>query len=295
VEKFYSSVINKTSRYTRCLSWWNLVRWFSTIAFLSVGVLFMGVGGKAFPRSSFVLILIALNLLNLVYSFWLEDVHTFKIFPLIHNFLDVIIFSLAISMTGGLKSPLIWLYLIPIITASLTNGKIPGFLAGIFSTFCMIQITLQIKDFDFHTVAGITPVTKQEFLRQTPEMISFTCLFFLTYFITSYLSESLKRDSGDLICLNSLLSPNNSETPRTEETAQKIKKLAAIVRTGISFQDELLKPLAIISTNIERLMKDEQVKNTNGKFKELAEGILGLKTVLGKIERLYKDSAVVVQ
>src|SRR3990172_8168400 len=121
------------------LKWWNYVRWLSTISFLSVGIVQIAVSRVNFPVHAFVLTLIGTTLLNIVYTVWINYFDTNHLYPFIHNFLDIVIFSLAIHITGGLKSPFLWSYLIPILTSSITIGRMAGLLAcfasliGLFS------------------------------------------------------------------------------------------------------------------------------------------------------------------
>lgn len=285
------SIKREESGYKRSLSWWNLVRWLSTIGFLGVGIILMGMEGRDFQLQSFIMILIAINLLNLVYSFWLVDIQHNKFFPILHNLMDVIIFSLAISMTGGIKSPLIWSYLIPIITSSITIGKTTGFFACIFSLVGLVVVVLQSQGIDFREMLAFSPQMQQELLYHTPKIISYTCLFFLTYFISSFLSESLRRQNRVLILLNNLLDKRNRDIMRAQAKVRKMEEIATINRLARTFQHELNNPLAVISMNTELLLKENGQKGKAfERIKAVDDGVRRIKTVIGKLERLYQPA-----
>ena len=277
--------------YRSSLSWWNLVRWFSTIGFLGIGLVLMGMEGREFQRDSFIMILIAINLLNLVYSFWLEDVQRFKFFPILHNLLDIIIFSIAISMTGGVKSPFIWSYLIPIITSSITIGKTTGLLASFFSLIGMIIVTLRTQGIYFDEMVTFSSQMQVELVYQMPKLISYTCLFFLSYFISSFLSDALRRQNRVLILLNNLLDQRNRDILRAQEKVKKMEEIATINRLARTIQHELNNPLAIISMNTELFLKENgQDRKAIGRIKAVIDGISRMKSVIGKLERIYQPA-----
>jgi len=283
------NIAGKDNSYNRSLSWWNLVRWLSTISFFAVCILSIIIQGGNFPRESFIMILVALNLLNLVYSFWLTDIQSIKFFPILHNLLDVIVFSIAISITGGVKSPLIWSYLIPIITSSITIGKKTGFFACIFSFIGLIVVITYTQGIDIKQIIILSPLMRQELLNQLPNILSYTCLFLLTYFISSFLSEALRKQNRVLILLNNLLDKRNRDIVRAQDKVQKMEELESANRLAQSFRNQLINPLTIIAMNTELLLKENFRDNsTSERIKAVNDGVMRMKTVLGKIEQLYQ-------
>ena len=164
----------KEKSYKSALSWWNYVRWLSTVSFLAVGIIQMGLSGSKFPMNAFALTLVAITLLNIAYSLWIENYRSRSIFPIVHNFLDIIIFSLAIFMTGGIKSPFLWGYLIPILTSSITIGRKSGFLATVLSIVGIMGVSY-LSDMTFIANLRETYETINISKIEPKKLLSFAC------------------------------------------------------------------------------------------------------------------------
>jgi len=277
--------------FNHSLKWWNLVRWLSTIGYLSVGILLMRIEGKEFSLEPFIMILIAINLLNLVYSFWLQDMHQSMFFPIMHNFLDVVVFSLAIIVTGGISSPLIWMYLIPIITSSVTSGKTVGFLACMFSLVGLFMVVPHTQGLGLDEWAFSSSALKNSFIPQITKVISYSCLFFLVYFISSFLSEALRRQNRLLILLNNLVDKKNRDVLRAQEKVTKMEEIATINRLARTFQHELNNPLSIITESAQLLMNERTLsRDALERVRALGDSVTSMKTVLGKLDSLYQPA-----
>lgn len=268
------------------LKWWNHVRWLSTISFLSIGIVQMALKNLTFPKISFVLILTAITLLNFLYSFWLQHSGNTGIYPFIHNFLDMLIFSFAIYITGGKDSPLIWSYLIPILTSSITIGKLAGFVASLSSIFGLfVVLFLQDHQEIFHQV-GLSIHLRHVSELNINMLLSYACLFFLVYFISSFLASTLRAQNKTLVKLNQVLGQKNKQIVASQDKLLQMERKALVDKMARTIQHELNNPMAILSLNAELLIKepDERLQK---QLRPIWNAVLRMRAILAKIERLY--------
>ena len=273
--------------FTNALKWWNYVRWFSTISFLSVGIIQMAIKHQDFPQNDFIYILICIMLLNLAYSFWLNNFRFNRLYILLHNFLDILIFSMVIYMTGGPNSPLIWLYLIPILTSSITAGKGTGFWAGFLS---IVSLFMVLFFTEYRGIAIFSVDFSRELLlfaqKNSITLLSYACLFFLVYFISSFLATTLHKQNKELSCLNKEINKRNTDL--VDSCNKKLYQekqifVDTIIRT---LQHEMNNPLTIISVNAELLVK-EQGQSYLERVESIQNNITRIRSIVTKIENRY--------
>jgi signal transduction histidine kinase len=270
------------------LHWWNFVRWLFTISYLSVGIIEMALTGKHFPLFAFVLTFVGITLLNIVYSIWVNNFASNSIYLYFHNFLDITIFSLSIYVTGGISSPLMWSYLIPILTSSITVSRMAGLMACFFSLLGLYTVII----LDNYRLAGQIQNTT-EFVRMVSGMnshnlLSYACLFLLVYFISSFLSNTLRFQNKSLIDLSELLNIKNQQLLKSQEKILEMERKALVDRIARTIQHELNNPLAIMTLKAEMVIKEnEQARN---RMKPIWESIIRMKKILSKIEKLYSYS-----
>lgn len=268
------------------LKWWIHVRWLSTISFLSIGIIQMALKNAAFPRFSFILILTAITLLNFVYSFWLQHTKNAEIYPYIHNFLDMLIFTFAIYITGGKESPLIWSYLIPILTSSITIGRTAGLVASLSSLLGLFTVLILEDHQGLLHRTGLLDYLKNISEINISMLFSYTCLFFLVYFISSFLANTLREQNKTLIKLNHLLGKKNRQIVASQDKLLQMERKALVDNMARTIQHELNNPMAVLSLNTELLIK-EQDEGLQKRLKPIWNAVLRMRKTLGKIEKLY--------
>ncbi len=273
---------------TTALKWWNYVRWFSTISFLSVGIIQMAIKKQEFPQYTFIYTLIGIMILNMAYSFWLDNFKLNNLYILFHNFLDISIFSMVIFMTDGPESPLIWLYLIPILTSSITVGRGAGLWASILSLISLFVILYlsEYKSIQFNMETVQTIISFAE--KNTITLISYACLFFLAYFISSFLATTLRSQNSELIRLNaSMYKKNNALVESCNKKIFKEKQIFVdtILRT---LQHELNNPLTILSVNADLLLKEEG-RTYVERVDSIQNNIARIRSIMTKIENRYRN------
>jgi len=270
------------------LKWWNYVRWFSTISFFSLGIIQISISGFSFPPFAFILTLLAITLLNIAYSIWINHFKNQSIFPIIHNLLDIVIFSLAIFMTGGIKSPFLWGYLIPILTSSITIGIRAGFFASMLSVIGLIGVS-QLGGLPLVNSLKQTYAIFNFTQFDTKTLLSFGCLFFLVYFISSFLANTLRTQNQHLKSLNQQLQKKNKLILESQEKLIEMQKRDTIYQTALTLQHEINNPMTILSLNTELLAKDTPDKDKQ-RIQKITDAVQRIKTILDKIKVLHSKT-----
>ncbi|HDP99163.1 MAG TPA: HAMP domain-containing histidine kinase [bacterium] len=269
------------------LKWWNYVRWLSTITFLSVGIIQMSLSGASFSVTAFILTLVAITLLNIAYSLWIKNFKYNLVFPIIHNFMDIIIFSLAIFMTGGIHSPFLWGYLIPILTSSITIGIRAGFLASMFSVVALLIVAY------FTDQVALSPVNNAAALNvykwDSKTILSFVCLFLMVYFISSFLANTLRVQNNHLKNLNLALREKNEMIVNSQKKLLEMERRDTIYQTALTLQHEINNPLTILSLNTEMLAK-ETAGLQNERLIKITDSVQRIARILGQIRVLHSQT-----
>ena len=248
----------------------------------------MSLSQTKFNLYAFGLTLLAITLLNIAYSLWIGNYKSNSIFPVIHNFLDIIIFSLAIFMTGGINSPFLWGYLIPILTSSITIGRKPGFLASVLSILGLLCVSY-LSDASFFLQFNAANESSYISGLETKTLLSFACLFLLVYFISSFLANALRMQNDNLQSLNLQLQEKNKLILESQKKVLEMQKRETIYNMVFTLQHELNNPLAILALQSEMLVKENN-NNTNGRFKSISDCIFRIKKIMIKIQKLNSDT-----
>ena len=248
----------------------------------------MSLSQTKFNLYAFGLTLLAITLLNIAYSLWIGNYKSNSIFPVIHNFLDIIIFSLAIFMTGGINSPFLWGYLIPILTSSITIGRKAGFLASVLSILGLLCVSY-LSDAAFFSQFNVANDATYISRLETKTLLSFACLFLLVYFISSFLANALRMQNNNLQSLNLQLQEKNKLILESQAKVMEMQKKETIYNMVFTLQHELNNPLAILALQSEMLVK-ENINNTNGRLKSISDCIFRIKKIMEKIQKLNSDT-----
>ena len=285
IDQVFNTRENKN--FTIALKWWNYVRWFSTLSFLSVGILQMAIKQQDFPKNDFIYTLICIMLLNLAYSIWLNNFKFNRLYILSHNFLDILIFSMVIYMTDGPESPLIWLYLIPILTSSITAGKGTGLWASFLSVVSLFMVLFLTE---YRGISLFNVELYRELLvfanKNSITLLSYGCLFFLVYFISSFLAMTLHKQNKELFRLNKEINKRNTDL--VDSCNKKLYQEKQIFVDTIlrTLQHEMNNPLTIISVNAELLFK-EQGRSYLERVESIQNNITRIRSIVTKIENRY--------
>ena len=118
------------------LSWWIQIRWFLTLVIFIIGILQTSQIDQLYPIVIFIVVFLSISLLNIFFYLQINVSNIF--FSILQIILDIIFATLIVHLTGGITSTFIWIYLIVIITSSLSNGKHIGLLSAIASILSLV-------------------------------------------------------------------------------------------------------------------------------------------------------------
>ena len=191
-------------------------------------------------------------------------------------------------MTGGINSPFLWGYIIPILTSSITRGPKAGFLASILSILGLMLVS-HISDASFFSTFANTYGTFAITKIDTKTLLSFACLFFLTYFISSFLANTLRMQNINLANLNVQLQEKNKLIIESQEKLIEMQKRETIYNMIFTLQHELNNPLAILALQTEMLLK-ENGNGENRRLNSISGCIFRIKQIMEKIKELNSGS-----
>lgn len=126
---------NTFPQYQQILKWWSSIRWFIVVILFFIVMLRLHVMQTSLI-SVFIIVFLGIVFLNLFFRIQIAAQNSF--FCIFQVILDIIFATVIVHITGGMESPFVWIYLIAVITASLTIEKTGGVLAGLIgsSSFC---------------------------------------------------------------------------------------------------------------------------------------------------------------
>jgi signal transduction histidine kinase len=273
--------------------WWSKVRWFIVLILFAIGILQVKQVNQIYPVLVFIITFLGISILNVLY--YMQVLKSGNILGAIQIVLDIVFATLVVHLTGGISSPFVWIYLIAVITASLSVEQSGGVIAAMIGSTCLL-ILLILYNFNW-----LTPVTGEpvnyDIPTQTIFLISYSGLFSGIAFISSYISDMLKKVSNVIIeNEESLLKVQNALTENQkqiilnklkEEQYQLVVKEAAKLA---NLDHDINNPLTVVSLSIRRILKaavdykDEKLEKTANqlsdsvaKINELLESIQNLK------------------
>ena len=153
--------------------WWSKIRWFMVIILFAIGILRVQQSPQSFPIIIFVAVFFGICILNILYH--IQILKSNNIFGTIQIILDVVFATLIVHLTGGIESSFVWIYLIAVLTASLSIEKGGGFISALIGTMSLLTLIL------FYNFEWLIPIDGSNFNSdvslQTIFLISYTGLF----------------------------------------------------------------------------------------------------------------------
>lgn len=262
----------------KILKWWANLRWFMILVVMCVGsleilkskavyqpIVYLGVFGG----------LIALNL-----YFHLHQNKESKFAIIIQIILDVLFATLSVHLTGGPASYFSWLYLIPVITASILIPKTGGVTTGMIGTFSLLGLLalyrLGILEAPISTPDGFGTIY----------LLSFTGLFCIAGFVVNYLNDltidagqDVKKGEDELSILTENLDSvlrENKNLEKIVDSVDKIKWLDRDINTHlcvISLTLKKFKKLAIELDNSELESSSNDISDSVNKIIAILESM----------------------
>ena len=275
--------------------WWSKIRWLMVIILFAIGVLRVQQSPQTFPIIIFVTVFFGICILNLLYH--LQILKSNSIFGTIQIILDVVFATMVVHLTGGTESSFVWIYLIAVITASLSVEKVGGFISALIGSVSLLALIL------FYDFKWLIPINDAGFnsdvTSQTIFLISYTGLFTTIAFISNFISDMLKQVSVKFE-EHKKLSQEHEERIREKENLifgnkKKMDKYQEVVKVATeisSIDHDLNNPLSIISLSVSRVVKaareykDDKLSKSGDQITEAINKMNGILVRLQKLKKL---------
>jgi len=275
--------------------WWSKIRWFIVMVLFAIGVLQVTNINNTYPIIIFVVVFIGISILNVL--FHLQILKTNALWGTLQVLLDIVFATLVVHLTGGLNSSFVWIYLIAVITASISIESSGGIIAAMIGSMSLLALLLM------YNFKILMPINGAEFdpniQTQTIFLISYTGLFSGIAFISSFISDLIKRISEATKLSKKYLDDKDEEISEKQEmilqNKKKIDEYKEVVTAAAeiaSLDHDINNPLTIISLSIRRIIKaagdykDEKLSKTGNQMTEAINHINKLLTRLQKIKNL---------
>lgn len=272
--------------------WWSKIRWFIVLILFAIGILRVTQIDQTYPIIIFVTAFIGICVLNIL--FYLQIIKTNILFRSMQILLDIIFATVVVHLTGGLDSSFVWIYLIAVISASLTIKDSGGILAAIIGSMSLLILVLM------YNFGWVIPVDGVKFVADIPTqtifLISYTCLFSGIAFISSHIANIIKQYSVSSKTNTDFLNEQKIELTEKEEELMNNKKLLEKYREVVresskiaGLDHDLNNPLTIISLSIQRIIKashdykDEKLEKSGN---QMSDAINKINELLLKFQKL---------
>lgn len=275
--------------------WWSKIRWFIVVILFAIGILRVGQMEQTYPVIIFIGTFLGISILNIL--FYLQIIKSNALVGALQITLDVIFATLVVHLTGGMESDFVWIYLLAVITASLTIEKAGGFIAAVIGSMCMLLMIV------IYSYGWLSPINSSAFKADIPSqtifLISYTTLLtgiaFISSFISSLLRKIVQESTGlkheiaeykeEIVAKQKLISGNQDNFIKYKEVVKVASSIAGI-------DHDINNPLTIISLSIRRIKKaaseynDTKLAKSSDQMTEAINAINGILVRLQKLKHL---------
>jgi len=265
--------------------WWLKIRWFMVMVLFAVGILRVNQQEQSYPIIIFIAAFLGICTLNIL--FHLLIIKPNKSVIAIQIVLDTLFATIIVHLTGGMESNFVWIYLIGILTASLSTEKVGGFLAAMISSMFLLLILI------FYNSGWLLPINGKIFEvdipTQTIFFISYITLFSGVSFILTHITELLRMT---LINFNETFEKCEetenqlNKCKKNNKEYKEVAKQAAIVAGLDHAINNSLNTISLSSARINKAAKEYQDDKLHKTNEILADAISKITQNLEKIKKL---------
>lgn len=269
------------------LHWWSIVRWFMVVVLFSIGLLHINFADTPIESIVFLGVFVGVVCLNLLFKLQTKfNRYGLMLFQVV---LDVLFATIVVHITGGLNSYFVWVYLIAVITASLTIPRIGGIFAGLTGSFSLMMLIVLYQN-------GIIEPTETSALDATGSIIyilSYTGLFSGVAFITAYLNDNCDKNEklkGEIESLSEKLETQNLALAEEKRRSEKLKTMMPLLKDVEQIRHDINTPLCVITLSLGRVKRlgielaNEGLQKTNN---EITESVNKINGILLRLDPLY--------
>ncbi len=272
--------------------WWGKIRWFMVVVLFAIGILQMQKSPQSFPAVIFIAVFAGTLVLNIL--FHLNIIRINNLIAAIQITLDIVFSTIVVHLTGGLESSFVWIYLLGVITASLSIEKTGGFIASLISSLSLLGLIL------LYNYKWLIPMSDAEHIVdypvQTIFLISYTGLMIAVAFMANYFSDLVKRLNSNKFINQEKIKKLNEDKSKLEtfkiEQERKIKENNQLIKAATSvavIDHKLNNHLTIISLAVKRIKragmeyKDEKLEKYGN---QMTDALNKIEEVLKSVQKL---------
>jgi len=271
----------------KILKWWSNLRWFMILVVMCVGSLEILQNSMNYQPLVYLGVFGGLVALNLY--FHLHKSGNTKSAIIIQILLDVLFATLSVHLTGGPGSYFSWLYLIPVITASLLIPRTGGVMTGLIGTFSLLGLIACYR-------LGLLEMPDQNWQGfGTVYLLSYSGLFCVIGFIVNFLNDLAINAGKDV-------QESEKEREMITEKLDKVKgenlsmnKVCEAVKDITWLDRDLNTQLCVVSLSLKRIKKaavemesDDLARSSN----EISESVNKMISILESMDRFRHKSAI---
>jgi len=272
----------------KILKWWSSLRWFMILVVMCVGILELLHNPIAYQPLVYLGVFGGLVALNLYFHLSQSGKNQYAI--IIQIILDILFATLAVHLTGGPGSYFGWLYLIPVITASLLIPRTGGVMTGLIGTFSLLGLITSYRLGWLESPTG----SWEDF--GTILLLSYSGLFCVIGFIVNFLNDLMinaGQDVQDAVKDKEIFSERLDKVTEENRSMVQLRDAAK----GIVWIDrDINTQLCVVSLSLKRIKKaaaefenDDLARSSN----EIADSVNKTIAILESMERFRRKSAII--
>jgi len=276
----------------KLLRWWALVRWFMTIVMFSIGILHINFYERGYQNILFFGAFVGIIGLNLLFHLQSSLLRVWTvIFQIV---LDLVFATILVHLTGGLGSSFVWVYLVSIITASLTVPKTGGVMAGLVGSLSLLTLIVLYRQ----NVLATNTYSYLDMSGSTIYILSYTGLFCGVALIASYLGDQLglfvnmRKETSELTAKRFEL---EQQVSSLVQRLNEWENLKPALNDIAKLDHDLNTPLCVISLSLGRITKygielqNEGLQRTGN---EITEAMNRISQILLRLDSLKKSPLI---
>ena len=271
----------------KILKWWSNLRWFMILVVMCVGTLEILQNRMNYQPLVYLGVFGGMVALNLYFHLHKSGDTQFAI--ILQILLDVLFATLSVHLTGGPGSYFSWLYLIPVITASLLIPKTGGVMTGLIGTFSLLGLIASYR-------LGLLESPNQNWEGfGTIFLLSYSGLFCIIGFIVNFLNDlainagrDVQESEKERERITERLGKVNEENRKTNKIREAVKEITWLDR-------DLNTQLCVISLSLKRIKKAAVEMESNDLARssnEIADSVNKMIAILESLERFRRKSVI---
>ncbi len=271
----------------KILKWWSNLRWFMILVVMCVGTLEILQNRMNYQPLVYLGVFGGMVALNLYFHLHKSGDTQFAI--ILQILLDVLFATLSVHLTGGPGSYFSWLYLIPVITASLLIPKTGGVMTGLIGTFSLLGLIASYR-------LGLLESPNQNWEGfGTIFLLSYSGLFCIIGFIVNFLNDlainagrDVQESEKERERITERLGKVNEENRKTNKIREAVKEITWPDR-------DLNTQLCVISLSLKRIKKAAVEMESNDLARssnEIADSVNKMIAILESLERFRRKSVI---